>query len=222
MIDTIKHPIQKHIMNVLTNQRYARFRDLRPPRVDTNLYSYHLKVLQKDSFVDKISEGYTLSQKGLAYVDRVSVDSQKLRLQPKIITMLVVQNSEGDVLLMKRSKQPYIDTWALPHGKVDATDESVLAGAKREWSDKIGGRPTKITAAGSCYIRILSDGEVISSTLVHVFYALSDNVEAREDLQWMRPHKLSNYDLAPATEQIIARTFFRDPYFFEEYTECIN
>ena len=34
-----------------------------------------------------------------------------------------------------------------------------------------------------------------------------------------KAHKLAELDLAPAVEQIIARTFFRDPYFFENYEE---
>jgi hypothetical protein len=33
----------------------------------------------------------------------------------------------------------------------------------------------------------------------------------------MQPHKLHTLELAPGIEEIIARTFFRDPFFFEEY-----
>ena len=127
----IDHHIQKHIIGVLIHQKYARFRDLRPPGVDTNLYSYHLKAIQKDGWVEKTLEGYTLTQDGLAYVDRVSLKGLNIRSQPKIISMLVVQNSDGDVLLMRRTKQPYIDTWTLPYGKTHIEDISILDGAKR-------------------------------------------------------------------------------------------
>ena len=218
MQNNIEHHIQKHIMNTLLYQKYARFRDLRPPKVDTNLYSYHLKVLQKDGMVEKTSAGYTLSQNGLRYVDRISVKKLNIRSQPKNISMLVIQNSDGDVLLLRRDKQPYIDEWTLPYGKTHIDDTSILAGAQREWREKLGSEPAdNMVHAGDCYIRVTRDGTIVSSTLAHVFYAEDDNVQLNDNLQWVRPHKLAQYDLAPAVEQIMTRAFFGDPYFFEEY-----
>ena len=58
--DTITHHIQKYIIGVLIHQKYARFRDLKPPRVDSNLYSYHLKKLLKQKIIQKIANPYTL------------------------------------------------------------------------------------------------------------------------------------------------------------------
>ena len=217
----ISHHIQKYIIEVLIHQEYARFRDLRPPKIDTNLYSYHLKTLQKQGLVTKIDEGYTLTPEGLIYVDRVSLKKLNIRTQPKIVSMLVVQNSNGDVLLLRRSKQPYINTWTLPYGKTHIDDESILASAQREWREKLTvDVPDDMRHAGDCYIRVANRaGMIVSSTLVYVFSTTCDDILANDTLQWARPHKLKNYDLAPAVEQIVARTFFRDPYFFEEYTE---
>ena len=93
----VKHHIQKHILGVLLRQRTARFRDMRAPRTDTNLYSYHLTQLLKQGMVKKIEGGYTLGTKGLVYVDRLNAEKAFKREQPKIITQLVVQNSNGDV-----------------------------------------------------------------------------------------------------------------------------
>ena len=70
--DTITHHIQKYIIGVLIHQKYARFRDLKPPKVDSNLYSYHLRKLLKQKIIQKIDERYTLTLKGLMYIDRVS------------------------------------------------------------------------------------------------------------------------------------------------------
>lgn len=218
MQNTITHHIQKHIISVLIHKKYARFRDLRPPRVDTNLYSYHLKALQKYGWIEKTPDGYSLSQNGLAYVDRVSLAKLIVRSQPKIISMLVVQNSDGDVLLLRRNKQPYIDTWTLPYGKTHIDDLSVIDGAKREWREKLGLQPDNITHAGDCYIRVHNKGQVVSSTLAHVFFTINDGIKSNENMKWERPHKLSQHELAPAVEQIVARTFFRDSHFFEEFS----
>lgn len=198
-------------------QKVARFRDLRPPSVDTNLYSYHLKLLTKSGFVDKVDGGYTLGVRGLGYIDRVNADKLFVRTQPKIITMLVVQNSDGDILLQRRTKQPYIDTWTLPYGKLHIDDATVLAAAKREADEKLGLTGQASVHAGDCYIRVKNGDEIISSTLIHICRFDRDDIATNDNLIWVRPHKLARYELAPAVEDIVARTFFKDPFFFEEY-----
>lgn len=214
--EPITHHIQKYIIQTLHHQKTARFRDLRKNGVDTNLFAYHLKLLTKNGYVEKSDGSYTLGAKGLAYVDRVSESSMNVRTQPKIVTMLVIQNSNGDVLLWHRNKQPYIDTWTLPYGKLHIDDESIRAAVVREAKEKLNAE-FKPDHAGDCYIRVRSDDAIVSSTLAHVFYLESDDIVLNDQIQWVRPHKLAQYDLAPAVEQIVARTFFRDAYFFEEY-----
>lgn len=221
-LDAIEHHIQKHIIGILMHQKYARFRDLRPPRVETNLYSYHLKLLQRSDFVEKTPEGYTLGKKGMLHVDRVTVSTLRVRTQPKIVTMLVIQNSDGDVLLFKRKRQPFTDLWTLPYGKIHIDDQSIEAAAQREAAEKLALNDQPVEHAGDCYIRIVDDSGVIMSTLAHVFRFEHDDIPLNDRLIWARPHKLSQLDLAPAVEQIVARTFFRDPYFFEEYEEKLS
>lgn len=222
MIDQFvpEHHIQKSIIDVLMHKKYARFRDMRPGDVDTNLYSYHLKLLQKRGFVKKASEGYTLDEQGLLFVDRVSTKSLKIRTQPKIITMLVVQNSNGDILLFKRKRQPYADLWTLPYGKLHIDDVSVIAAAQRECSEKIGLTGVSPRHVGDCYIRIVDGEQVMMSTLVHVCAFNTDDIAETDTLVWARPHKLANYALAPAVEAIMSRTFFGDDFFFEEFEEA--
>ena len=215
----IDHHIQKYIIGVLYHQRIARFRDLRPPRVDTNLFSYHLKLLVKAGYLEKCYGGYTLGRAGLLYVDRVSEKKMAVRTQPKIVTMLVVQNGNGDVLLQQRTKQPYIDSWTLPYGKLHIDDATIARAAAREAAEKLG--ITNITPrhAGDCYIRVYDEGEILTTTLAHVFRFETDDIAPNVTLEWVRPHRLSERELAPAVEKIVARTFFNDPYFFEEYDE---
>jgi len=215
----IEHHIQKHIVSVLMFTRVARFRDLRPLKTDTNLFTYHLKLLVKNHFIIKTEGGYTLGQKGLAYIDRVSTEKFTIRNQPNIITMLVVQNSEGDVLLQKRNKQPYIDTWTLPYGKVDIDDKSITESGQREALEKLALSDQTMRHAGNAYIRVTTNEGIISTTLAHVMFFETDDVKINDLLAWARPHKISQYELAPCVEQIMTRTFFKDEHFFEEFTE---
>lgn len=201
-------------------QKHARFRDMRPKNTDTNLYSYHLKLLQKRDYVVRTPEGYTLGKNGILYVDRVTTSTLKVRTQPKIIVMLVVQNSNGDVLLYRRERQPFTGLWTLPYGKLHLDDETLTAAAHREAREKLRHENNTIRHSGDCYIRIKDGQETIMSTLVHVFRMEADDLELDDRQKWIRPHKIADYELAPAVEKIIARSFFNDPYFFEEFEEA--
>ena len=217
--DTIKHHIGRHIVAYLMTHQYARFSDMRPPKVDTNLFTYHLKLLVKANYIVKTDKGYTLSSKGLVYIDRVSTEKMQVRTQPKIITMLLVQDGYGKVLLQKRTKQPYINTWTLPYGKLHIDDESVLAAARRESQEKLGYDPHKLRHVGDCYIVVGVDEplQVETRTLAHVVRYETDAIAATESLQWVEPLDIPKLQLAPAVEQIVTRAFFGDEFFFEEF-----
>ncbi|USN96694.1 MAG: NUDIX domain-containing protein [Candidatus Nomurabacteria bacterium] len=220
-ITVVKHHIQKNILSILMHQKMARFRDMRPPRTDTNLYSYHLGQLLKAGLVKKTDGGYTLDTAGLVYIDRLNAEKLFARQQPKIVTMLVIQNSDGDVLLQRRSKQPYIDQWSLPHGKLHIEDASLEAAAKREAAEKLNVHNQDMSHAGDCYIRVrYGDGATIV-TLAHVFTFNRDDIKTTEQTIWARPHKLHTMDLAPGITDVIARTFFRDPFYFEEFEQSV-
>lgn len=220
MIDKteVKHHIQKHILSVLIHQENARFRDMRPPRVDTNLYSYHLKLLLRSGWVRKTEHGYTLSRGGLAYADRISTSDVTVRLQPRIITMLLIQDGYGRVLIQRRGRQPYINKWTLPHGKVHLEDPSILAAAARESREKLDfAPPPNLRHVGDCYIHVRQDGELFASTLAHVMRYETDDIDECDDLRWVEPLDLMRLELAPAIEQIITRAFFGDDFFFAEF-----
>ena len=219
MIESVSmnHHIQKHIIDVLMYSEIARFRDLRPPRTDTNLFTYHLNSLIKMGMVEKVEGGYRLSMTGLSYVDRVSTEKKVIRSQPKIITMLLIQNSNGDVLLQKRNKQPYINAWTLPYGKLHIEDMTLEEAAKREALEKLGLHDQAATHAGDAYIRVKVGEEVLSTTLAHVFRFNTDDIKTSNTVVWARPHKLDKFRLAPAVKEIMTRGFFNDPFFFEEF-----
>jgi ADP-ribose pyrophosphatase YjhB (NUDIX family) len=147
----------------------------------------------------------------------VSTEKVTIRTQPKIINMLVVQNSNGDILLQKRDKQPYINAWTLPYGKLHIDDTTIEIAAMREAKEKLGLENQPLTHIGDAYIRVYNDTELLSTTLAHLFRFNSDEIIGSDVLTWARPHKLSQYRLAPAVEEIAVRSFFNDPYFFEEY-----
>lgn len=242
-LEYLTHHIERDIIATLLTKEYATFSALRPKKVDSNLFSYHLKLLQKHDFITKAEAGYTLSRKGLVYADRVSTEKMRIRTQPKIITMLLVQNSNGDVLIQKRTKQPYINTWTLPYGKLHIEDGSVTLAAKREAAEKLAYIPDVVRHVGDCYIVVAHAGykktpsdhagtlehddivgiarqpELIveTRTLAHVVRFETDQITPSDNLRWVDPLDLPKQKLAPAVENIVARAFFNDSFFFEEF-----
>ncbi|MBI3889097.1 hypothetical protein HY312_00765 [Candidatus Saccharibacteria bacterium] len=89
----------------------------------------------------------------------------------------------------------------------------------REALEKVGVQNAQVEQAGDCYIRVFHEGEGVMTTLAHVFRFEYDDIQVSQTLQWFRPHKIGQLTLAPAVQEIIARAFFRDTFFFEEYTE---
>ena len=242
-LEYLTHHIQRDIIATLLTHEFASFSMLKPKKVDSNLFSYHLKLLQKQDFVTKSEKGYTLSRKGLVYADRVSSEKMRIRTQPKIITMLLVQNSYGKVLVQSRTKQPYINTWTLPYGKLHIDDESVALAARREAREKLDYNPRDVRHVGDCYIVVaragykkvasdhaglLSHDDIVGisrqpelivepRTLAHIARIETDDIAPSDTLQWVDPLDLPKLRLAPAVDQIIARAFFNDAFFFEEF-----
>ena len=191
---------------------------MRPLKVDSNVYSYHLKTLQKDGFVEKATEGYRLSPLGLSYVDKVSMEKFEPRIQPKLTNMLVIQNQKGQVLLISKFKQPFIDTWMLPYGKVHLDDDSFFSAAVREADEKLNIKPEGLKHEGSCYIRAMIRGELISSILANVFSATVDETaELSTNARWYNKDELSKLTLAPATLEVLETVWHSKGLFFEQF-----
>lgn len=213
----IKHPIQKHIIQHLTDVKQARFGEMRPAGIDSNLYTYHLKKLVALGYVNKINQDYRLGPTSLLYVD--GLERNRLAgLVPLSAVQFVVQNSDGDVLLAQHASQPFIGSWTLPGGYIYEADVSVMTAAQRIATDVFAIDNLPLERAGSCYNRVLYKDKVVYNRLVQVFRFESDAIKIGDNLAWARPHKLGQYELFPGTEDIMTRTFFRDPDYFEEFT----
>jgi ADP-ribose pyrophosphatase YjhB (NUDIX family) len=214
------HYIQKHILKTLMYTKYARFRDMRPPKVDSNAYSYHLRMLQKEGLVEKTEEGYKLAPAGLFYVDRVSMTNLEPRLQPKVITMIVVKNHIGDVLLYSKLRQPFIGSWVLPFGKVHLDDENIDTAATRELSEKAGIDLKKVSHRGDCYIYAKVNGQIVSSVMAHIFSAALDTGEVdteKHAVRWVSETERGQLQLGPAVEEIVAETETDQGFFFKTF-----
>lgn len=69
------HYLQKHVIDELRIRGDSRYTDLMPDAVESGLFRYHLKELEKRGLLTKVSRGrYKLSNKGLLLADSLSLN----------------------------------------------------------------------------------------------------------------------------------------------------
>jgi len=184
-----------------------RFSELRPEGVESNLFQYHLKHTIKEGYVEKVPGGYALSPKGLYFADRHSSQLRDIREQPKIITVLVIKNHEGKVLLQKKQRQPFVGSYHLPAGKIHEK-ESLIDAAKRELFEKTGINDIELIYAASAHARIYMAGELISDYIGFVFTG-SLNKDRPENAIWYKEHS-GKLDLAPSVAELLRLSDAKD------------
>lgn len=216
-ITTVTNDYQKYILSQLKTREYVRFKDLMPPKISSNTFSYHLKALQNDGWIVKSEAGYSLGAAGLAYIER-ETESKNVRMQPNILVALLVQDGYGKVLLHKKTEQPYINQWELPVVHAAVADTSVRESGIWAAKKLLHYMPESLRHAGDCYIRIHRGKVAVGSSLVHVIRFEIDDYAPRPGYEWVEPLQVGVLPHVPGLEQIMSRAFFNDDYFFEEYT----
>ncbi len=163
------HRLQQHILQQLILNPELRYADIKPREVEGNLFMYHLKQLISDGLVEKCDSGkYRLTAKGKAHVDKLSLASLTPRVQPRIVTLLAVEDGNGQWLLYRRKRQPLIDTIGFPYGKIHL-GESVSEAAARELLEKTG-LTADLEHRGDGYATVYEGTEPVSEILFHLFY----------------------------------------------------
>lgn len=130
------HYIQKDIILSLAMHSPQRFSQLQPPHLPNNTFSYHLKRLLDGGYVTSSAEGYVATRKALKTL-QYSSEQIKHLLTPTVITIIYVTNEQGQVLIQKRTKRPFVDYYGLPSGLVH-TGETLHQAASRELQEKTG------------------------------------------------------------------------------------
>lgn len=130
------HIIQRRILERLIGGA-NRFSDIRPDDTESNLFQYHLGKLLAAKLVMKTDNGYYLTPRGLHVASLWSGDLQNIRLQPALVTMVLLSDKNGRIAVFVRDKEPYLGRFAPPFGKVHYGEDLATA-ASRELVEKLG------------------------------------------------------------------------------------
>ncbi len=152
--------IQRHALFVLLRSESARIKDMTPPDVPANLFSYHLDGLIKMGIIEKAGRGvYRLTAKGLKFAGKFSTATNHMTEEIKTVVMLYGKH-EDRYLLFCWSRQPYMGKVTPLYDRVPFA-KSLDAGVSSALNDKLGAvRP--VTYRGSAIIRIMMEDELIS------------------------------------------------------------
>lgn len=161
------HILQQKIIASLIKQPKLRFSDLRPERIESNQFVYHLKSLMRDKLIKKTDNLYHLTVVGKQLAGRLSSQNLRERIQPKIVTMVVCQNYAGEYLLCRRNRQPFLNTVGFPYGKIHL-GETIKDAVERELKEKTG-LLAKLKYRGDVYLTVYENKELLSQVLCHIF-----------------------------------------------------
>ena len=146
---------------------------------------YHLHRLIKNGCVVKADDGaYRLGLNGLRYVHSVNNGNLMPYLEPKLIAIIVLFDSRGEVLLACRHKNPYINRYLFTGGR-QHLGETPEAHAERELHEKTGLSNIELQHRGLVDTRIRNpEGELITHVVGHVYTGLYDGQAPEDNEYW--------------------------------------
>jgi ADP-ribose pyrophosphatase YjhB (NUDIX family) len=198
--------MQKHALVALTEHEDGQLSALKPANVESNLFSYHLNNLIHDGYVLRDGHQYKLSPLGKQLAGVINVDSGSVRLQAKIVSMIIAQNEKKEYLLFKWQRQPFYGQISFPYGKSDF-NKSIWQNVQEEIDKKTSlvGIPKYM---GDCYVLYRENGICISHMLVHVFKLIKFTGTAESKVRtgstfWANPNNLAKESFAPGFFEIL-------------------
>jgi ADP-ribose pyrophosphatase YjhB (NUDIX family) len=201
------HPIRKQILYQLSQANSLTYTQLKPKDVEGNLFMYHLKLLINESIIEKNQLGlYELTLDGYILMSKTSRTNFRVRDQPLIFTMCICQNHNGEYLLYKRLRQPFLGLIDFPYGKLHL-GEQVLDAALRELNEKTG-LSGDLQFLGSVYKIIYKDQKLLTHTLVHIYRATNIKGELLAkgpmwECFWQDICEIDQKQLNPGTRDIL-------------------
>ena len=171
------HNIQMLILRELLFTPNSRFSDLNIQGLSSDHFSYHIKTLIEQEYVQKDSSRYSLTVKGKEFANRMDTDEASIEKQPKVAVMIVATKTEGKkkyLLIQERTKEPYFGYSGFITGKI-RYGEKVIETAKRELKEESG----------------LECENIHIKRLVHDHVVLKDTGELVEDKMFFIIHMIN-------------------------------
>lgn len=134
------HEFQASILRELLFKPHARFRDLKKVDVTNDHFTFHVNRLIKEGLILKDTAGYSLTDKGKEFANRLDTFSLEIEKQAKVAVALHAIRKIKDkteYLVHQRLKEPFFGWYGSHSGKIK-WGEKPLDAAKREFYEETG------------------------------------------------------------------------------------
>lgn len=213
------HHIDRHILKVLTFQKSARYRDMRPPNTDSNLFNYHRKTLLKQGYIVQNSDNsYSLGSKGYRLAEKATFEDLRVRERPKLAVVYLLLNEKGELAAWDKAVQPYIDTLNLPNGKMRLEDASVSEAAERMLLELVPEAEFKLDLVGVADVCVLQRDEVITHTVNMVAQSQVKAAWVKSELiKWIKPADFTDAVSTPGAADICKDFLATEEFIYKNY-----
>lgn len=116
------HPIQAHILRVLTFHPEARFAQMNELKMPTDQFTFHVNSLVEANLIEKLEKGlYQLTETGKELANRFDTETASYEKQGKVSVIIGCVkgiNKQKLFLIQQRLKQPYYGYFGFISGKI--------------------------------------------------------------------------------------------------------
>lgn len=202
------HSTQLNILKSLQHSQSRKFSELLLEIAETsdNL-THHLKQLQKSGFVKSPTKGqYALAHNGLIYLNNNLELGHDLF--PTVSCMLNLHGQNGEVLIMRKLKQPHLNRLHLPTFGVES--DASLADQISAFLKRYHITVTELTFQGVHRDRLLGEEDYLSLDKFFMvfrgtFVTFEQSVDDREFMALHLSELIDDPGLLPASKAVLAR-----------------
>lgn len=177
----------------------------------------------QSGYIRRNSEGlYELSEKGLQFAERASVETMKVRPRPKIVVAFLLLDQAGKLAVWKKQVQPFIGTLNLPNGKIQFEDANTLEAARRLLGKHHLDETVSLQFRGVAEISVYRSQILLSHSYRMVVVAHVDPKDVTNELiEWITPNLLLKQETSPGVINIV-KDFLGAEYFqYKSYRELM-
>ena len=213
------HHIARHILKVLTFSESARYRDMRPSGVDSNLFNYHRKVLMQQGFIKQNEDkSYSLDKNGYKLAEKATFSDLRIRERPKLTVLYIMTNKDGMLAVWDKAVQPFIGTSNLPNGKMRFDDVTIESAAERMLDEIAPKAKARLALAGVAEVCVIQGGEVLTHTINMVAKVeLMEQAINNPIIRWISRRSLVDINATPGVAAICKDFWPAKQYLYKSY-----